>query len=758
MLIILRYSLVLLLNNIIQRKLLILIVICLGFSFAQAYTIRGRVLDSKTEKPLKNVNIYLKNTIIGTTTDKDGYFLIDINNQWGDSVELTFKMIGFGEQSHHIELSESEIDIGIILLKVESLLLESVHIHSHQHPAKQISDLSLGGQKLSENLVGNIATTLSNQPNIGVGSFGTVTSKPVLRGYSGDRFLLTKDGSKTGDLSQSSIDHVITLDMTEVSEIEIVRGPRALVYGSNAIGGAINTKIIGNPRVKVDKLYKKILVGGESFNKGFYSNLMVYVPIKTSQVNILLNKRTTGNQTSPIGELDNTGSETYNYKLGITKYNEHNYINASVESFIMDYGIPPSEEGHINGVDIELFKNTFQFNYHQDISLYNFNQLDVKYNFIDYEHQEYENGLDYYQVALAKNTHDIQLEIESANSILGSEFNYKQFLPRGFYWTPATDVLNLSFYGFHEKGFDSYDILSSFRVGHLSTYPEQKNWSYANLDNQEVKKRNFNYFSSSIGIKKYLDKFEMNSWFMNTMKAPRVEELYSDGPHLGSYSYEIGEPNLELEKIYGIESSIRYNAESLDISLTTFYNYSPYYYQMNKMGNCSDEFVIGESHPCAGADYIEWGSGTSGWLYKYQAKGVRSLIKGLEFNVSYDYQDFKIVYDFSLVRGDDLSNGRPLSYINPDKHIAIFEYQREITNYKLRLSKIHSQTRLGEFETYTPSSFLVDFIFGYKKRNQSFTVQFNNIFNEEHYNHLSKIKSIMPEAGRYVVISYNLFY
>ena len=67
-----------------------------------------------------------------------------------------------------------------------------------------------------------------------------------------------------------------------------------------------------------------------------------------------------------------------------------------------------------------------------------------------------------------------------------------------------------------------------------------------------------------------MNDFEINTWIMNTMRAPRVEELYSDGPHLGAYSYEIGKPNLDIEKIYGIESSIAYNAYPLTTSITTF--------------------------------------------------------------------------------------------------------------------------------------------------------------------------------------------
>ena len=83
------------------------------------------------------------------------------------------------------------------------------------------------------------------------------------------------------------------------------------------------------------------------------------------------------------------------------------------------------------------------------------------------------------------------------------------------------------------------------------------------------------------------------------------------------------------------------------------------------MGECEEEFVIGESHPCAGSDFIEWGSGSSGWLYKYQTQGVKSSIKGIEFNLAYNYKNYKMVYDFSFTEGDDYTNQLPLSYINP---------------------------------------------------------------------------------------------
>ena len=70
--------------------------------------------------------------------------------------------------------------------------------------------------------------------------------------------MLTKDGSETGDLSQSSIDHAIAIDMSEVSQIDIIRGPKSLIYGPNAIGGVVNTTMSGNPKIRVDKFSSKI--------------------------------------------------------------------------------------------------------------------------------------------------------------------------------------------------------------------------------------------------------------------------------------------------------------------------------------------------------------------------------------------------------------------------------------------------------------------------------------------------------------------
>ncbi len=184
------------------------------------YTLSGVVFDLEKNQPISNVNVFLGDKGQGTSTDKNGYFLLLLENHAPNSqITLSVSAIGFKEKNIEISLTENNIKLGQINLESTAIELDAIKIRCEVCESSQISDITLSGKELNETLKGNIATTLANQPNIGVNSFGIITSKPSLRGFSGDRFLLTKDGGDTGDLSQSSIDLVISLDMTEVDRI-----------------------------------------------------------------------------------------------------------------------------------------------------------------------------------------------------------------------------------------------------------------------------------------------------------------------------------------------------------------------------------------------------------------------------------------------------------------------------------------------------------------------------------------------------------
>ena len=154
-----------------------------------------------------------------------------------------------------------------------------------------------------------------------------------------------------------------------------------------------------------------------------------------------------------------------------------------------------------------------------------------------------------------------------------------------------------------------------------------------------------------------------------------------------------------------------------------------------------------------GSDWIEWGSGSSGWLYKYQMRGIKTEISGGELQLAYKGKVIDITTDFSFVRGKDKTNNEYVGYMPSDKISLLFSTKsNKDLSASIRLSKVLDQTRLSEFETMTPGYSLID-IFGsysFKTKNGTHRLvfQLNNLLDETYYNHLSKIKSIMPETGR----------
>ena len=98
----------------------------------------------------------------------------------------------------------------------------------------------LGGEDLQQRLGSTLGATLASEPGVNVRTFGSGNARPVVRGLDNDRVLILENGARTGDLSSQSADHGVTLDPATATQIEVVRGPATLLYGSSAIGGVVN--------------------------------------------------------------------------------------------------------------------------------------------------------------------------------------------------------------------------------------------------------------------------------------------------------------------------------------------------------------------------------------------------------------------------------------------------------------------------------------------------------------------------------------
>ncbi len=723
----------------------------LGLLLAQGKTFNGIILDSGKKEPIPSANVQIKDSTLGTSSDDDGKFSIDLENM--SEFQLLISVIGYEDTT--ITISDVKPDsLTEFYLNPTVIEFKELSVHSHRLKDQNIapSSVSLFGNQFQKSTKNSLASTLAGESGLAVRSFGQATERPILRGYSGDRFLITRDGTELNDLSATSADHAVSTEISSMDGVEVIRGPESLLYGSNTIAGVINLSPLLSNRKKVDKSEYKFIFGHENSNKANVAYIGSIVPIGKYQISTSISSRTADDQASPLGLVENTALSKSDIFTSIGRYNKKGYSLLSLENFQMSYGIPGSPEGHINGVDLKMEKFSQKFEYHSDINLGIFNTVDFEQGYVQYEHREFENNKSYHAVLLSHDIIYFKLNASSETLKLGSLYQRKKFIAGGFYWTPDTYEDRIAIYSSIKTYLFNYEANFSGRIEHRFINPRGGETFFSNLNPAEIYSRNFTLFSGGFSLYKQQENLSNYYQFLITSRAPSIEDLFSDGPHLGNYAYEIGDPNLGQENTFGFENTISWFNASSTLDLTSYINYSPNYHISAKMG---DGYV-------PGADWIEWGSGPIGWLYKYNLIGLEAVIYGLEPSLQFKFKSSKLSLNGSIIRGIDIGNDIPLSYVPPDQ--LRIQYEKNILFMTNTFEAIIAspQDKLGEFETKTDGYNLFNYFASYtiskNEKMHKIIFQLRNILDQTYYNHLSKIKMIMPEAGRSLNINYRVYF
>ena len=225
----------------------------LSLLWAQDGYITG-IIVSEDQAPIHGANIFSETLDIGTISQVDGSFTLNKISE--NKFSLTISMIGFKEVKNTIIMDGLSYDLGTVIMLKDTIKLNQIDVEAHHElqPHNFASNIDFSGKEYHENLKSTLALTLEQQTGLSIQSMGQATAKPVLRGYSGDRFLLTENGVTIGDLSNTSIDHAISIDMASFNNVRIIRGPESLLFGSNTIGGVIDVSRQSN----LDLRFKKI--------------------------------------------------------------------------------------------------------------------------------------------------------------------------------------------------------------------------------------------------------------------------------------------------------------------------------------------------------------------------------------------------------------------------------------------------------------------------------------------------------------------
>ena len=150
-------------------------------------SIRGVILDYSNQKPIPGANIYIENSDIGTVSDDLGAFSLQIDNLKINEVKIS--MIGYRDTTLFINQNIIQNKYQVFL-NPKTIQITGVTVHSHKESKGNVapSSISMVGNKLKKNVISDLATTLTGESGVAVRSSGQATQRPILRGYSGDRF------------------------------------------------------------------------------------------------------------------------------------------------------------------------------------------------------------------------------------------------------------------------------------------------------------------------------------------------------------------------------------------------------------------------------------------------------------------------------------------------------------------------------------------------------------------------------------------
>jgi iron complex outermembrane recepter protein len=548
----------------------------------------GGVVRSSEGTALPHVRVTLVATGRGTTTGRDGRFVL--HNLAPGTHRVEFTLIGYRPTVEEVRVTAEGGTAGgaavvrlDVVLEPTPLSLPGVQVTAT--PAGRDALLvarpttQLAGAALERSMGSSVAQTLATQPGMAVRYNGPAAAAPVIRGLTGDRILILQDGQRTSDLSGSADDHSVTVDPLSAQRIEVVRGPASLLYGTNALGGVVNV-ITGDIALHVpERSQWTASLHGESAYPGASASVRGVMPV-TDQWALMVRGggRSTGDtrigRDPELGSrLDNTFHRNAGGAAGAAYSGPRISGGASVLVYGLEHGVPlpPDEHGEIM---LRGRRGSVSARLEAALGSALFPSLRVQGMATDYAHDELEDG----EVAMAfgLRTQGVDAVLRQGPSRLGSEGAWgvsilqRQYSATGEdQLTAPADARTYGAFGYQELQLAGTG--ASLQAGaRVDRYMIQ---SHDDPHFGDGVRRGLTAYSGSIGVSVPLaPATSLSLSAARSFRAPTVEELFSGAFHIGTASFEIGDPLLEPEVARGMDAVLRVAGRRVHAEIAAYVN------------------------------------------------------------------------------------------------------------------------------------------------------------------------------------------
>ncbi len=602
----------------------------------------------------------------------------------------------------------------------------------------------LNGRELSLKRESTLGETLNGMPGVSSTSFGPNASRPVIRGLDAERVRITQNGVGVVDASSLSFDHAVSVDPLIIEQIDVIRGPAALLYGGSAVGGVVNAVDHRIPTEKLEGITGRTeaRLGGPANE----SNMAGVVDVGNGQIAIHADAyaRKSNDLTIPgfavsnrkalvdgtlqtnNGTLKNSSATSDGGALGASLTFDNGYLGASYSGFNSNYGTVAEQNVRID-MKSQRWDIASEFTDLGNIV----NRVKFRLAHTDYQHQEIDAGI----VGTTFKNSGIEGSLEAGHAkignmsgVVGLQFQNTTFAALGEEaFVPSTNSQSKALYVYEELPIEQF----KFSLGGRTEYTTVDAGAWAK--NPSAQNASFNPTSYALGgLYAFTPNWTLASNISHNERAPSYFELYANGAHLATGQYELGNSSFSKERSNGIDAQIRWKDGKNSFSA------GPYYTRFSSF--------IG---------LLETGNLQAG-LPEAKFTALPASFKGFEaegkFNL-HDNLDLKLTGDY--VRATNLSSGEALPRIAPLRVGAGLQYQKNSFGARLNVLHAFAQERIASNELATNGYTNLSALITYKlptKVNVELFAKANNLLNQDIRDSASFLKDIAPQGARSVMI------
>ncbi|MBA2673030.1 TonB-dependent receptor [Ramlibacter sp.] len=503
-----------------------------------------------------------------------------------------------------------------------------------------------------------LGETLNNLPGVSSTYFGPNASRPIVRGLDGDRVRILSNSGVSLDVSNLSYDHAVAADPISIERIEVLRGPGALLYGGNAIGGVVN--LIDNriPRLSVQGVAGKADLGWSSGSRGRQAAVLVEGGNDRIGLHVDAFDRGAGDVRAPVSlpctrdgtttfarRICNSASDASGGAVGGSLFFDHGYLGASVSSYSSHYGTVAED-----AVTIGMRQDRYALEGEWRDLGGPLRSVKAQLSHSDYSHTEFDAGAP--GTVFRNQGNDLRLEARhrkfgALDGVIGLQVENGRFSAAGEEaFAPYSRTRQRALFAYEELGTSWGKLTLGARAERVRVA------SLGNPDEPRFERgeRSFSPASAALGGMWNLSpEWQLSANVAHSERAPKDYELFANGPHLATGAWELGDANLGKEVSNNVDAGLQWKRGHHQFKLNAFQSRFRNYIALQSTGG---------THAAGGED-----------LPEFAYRGVRARFRGLEASGTVRLVDAPSTLDLELrgdlVRATNLDTGEPLPRIAP---------------------------------------------------------------------------------------------